>query len=93
MDQPKYLRRQASAEYLRRVWGIEIAPSTLAKMCGRRRGPKTVHSGRVALHGLTDLDDFARAYLKTPSRSTFGVPTSATLPPIAPTAGEWRPTA
>ena len=91
MDQtPKYLRRKASTEYLLRVWGIEIAPSTLAKKCSRRAGPATVHCGRVALHSCEALDAFARAQLKVRPALDVTLASTAPLPPIVSAAGEWR---
>ena len=78
---PEYLRRKASTEYLLRVWGIEIAPSTLAKKCSRRRGPATVHCGRVAMHSIEALDAFARAQLRpAPKEPSLVQPQSEVRP-------------
>jgi hypothetical protein len=99
MDQPKYLRRAPSTEYLRRVWGIEIAPATLQKKCVRGCGPATTRCGRVALHSIEALDAFAKTHLKSfVGKAAYAglaatAPSTPALPPIAPTGGEWRPTA
>ena len=53
-----------------------------------------VHCGRVALHSIPALDDFARAKLKAfvPKAAAPQVtaPSTPTLPPLASAVGEWR---
>jgi hypothetical protein len=69
---PQFMRRKQACEYLFDIWGIELAPSTLAKRCTQGRGPITHHAGRVALHSPEDLDAFARAHIRKAGRTALG---------------------
>jgi hypothetical protein len=68
MDQvrqlPRYLRRIEASAYLREIWGLSYAASTLTKMCYRGDGPETFYCGRDALHTPAALDAFARSRIK-----------------------------
>jgi hypothetical protein len=64
---PRRLRRTDAAEYLRRVHGIDLAPTTLAayavKSGLRGNGPAYRKIRNRPLYSLKDLDAWARARL------------------------------
>ena len=58
-----YMRRQAASRYLLSVWGIERAPSTLAKLACHGGGPRYVKAGRTPMYRAETLDEWARELL------------------------------
>jgi hypothetical protein len=56
----RYMRRGAASGYLSNVWGIDRAPSTLAKLACIGGGPKFSKAGRIPLYRPEDLDAWAR---------------------------------
>jgi hypothetical protein len=93
---PQFLRRPQACQYLEAVWGLTFTAGTLTKLCSQKRGPETSYDGRRALHTPAALDQWARSRIKAPAaRLADGADTTATppLPPIAASAGEWRPAA
>lgn len=61
---PQYLRRKQASEYLKEVWGLSYAESTLARLCSQGVGPETHLDGRTALHTPAALDAFAKSRIK-----------------------------
>lgn len=76
----KFLRRKAASQYLDEAWGVNRAPSTLAKYAVIGGGPTFRRAGRVPLYSTDDLDEWVASKLSLPMRST-----SDTTPPIAET--------
>jgi hypothetical protein len=70
MSNPAYLRRRAAAEYLKQHWGVPCSEKTLAKLACVGGGPVYRCFGRVPLYTPADLDEFARAKIGKPVRST-----------------------
>src|SRR5262249_20610408 len=66
----KLFRRTASSKYLSDAWGVNYAPSTLAKLAVVGGGPPFRRVGRVPLYSQDDLDDWVRSKLSLPMRST-----------------------
>jgi hypothetical protein len=66
----RLMRRNAASEYLLDTWGIERAPSTLAKLACLGGGPRYRKAGRWPLYDPADLDLWARDLLGEPLRST-----------------------
>lgn len=64
------LRRNEASEYLRLIYGIEIATATLAKwFCEKSDGPVVQHLNRTPLYpraGDGGLDEWALRKLGTP---------------------------
>jgi hypothetical protein len=56
----RFMRRQPASRYLSSVWGIDRAPSTLAKLACIGGGPRFVKAGRIPLYKPEDLDAWAR---------------------------------
>jgi hypothetical protein len=50
------LRRFEVSEYLQLVYGIQIAPATLAKWSCYNEGPKREYLNRTPLYPIVDLD-------------------------------------
>ena len=65
-----YLRRDQAAEYIRTRWGIPCKPRTLAKRASVGGGPTFRKAGRFPLYTQADLDDWAKAQIGRPQRST-----------------------
>lgn len=57
------LRRTEASEYLRLMHGIEIAPSTLAKLACIGGGPRFQIAARKPLYPPVELDAWANARL------------------------------
>src|SRR6266481_9860917 len=81
MTNPAYLRRRAAAEYLRQRWGVPCSEKTLAKLACVGGGPAYQRFGRTPLYIHADLDEFARAKIGKPVRSTseYGLYAAADL--------------
>jgi hypothetical protein len=58
------LRRSESSEYLRIVYGIQVAPATLAKWACYGEGPMMDYVNRTPLYPVTELDAWARRKLQ-----------------------------
>jgi hypothetical protein len=56
----RFMRRKPASRYLSAVWGIDRAPSTLAKLACIGGGPRFVKAGRIPLYKPEDLDAWAR---------------------------------
>jgi hypothetical protein len=70
MRPQRLLRRKAASDYLRETWGLERAPSTLAKLAVIGGGPTFRRAGRIPLYTSDDLDEWAISLLSPPMRST-----------------------
>jgi len=71
MHSAQFLRRRAASDYLREKWGLPRSPRTLAKIaCISSDGPLMVYAGRIPLYPIDGLDEYARAQLSRPVRST-----------------------
>ena len=64
------LRRSDASRYLNDTWGIQRAPSTLAKLAVQGGGPKFENCGRGPLYLTTELDSWARAKISGLMEST-----------------------
>jgi hypothetical protein len=58
----RYRRTEASV-YLKRKWGIDYAPATLAKVASIGGGPRFESAGRFPLYPEPELDAWASARL------------------------------
>ncbi len=56
----RFMRREAASRYLRDVWGIDRAPSTLAKLACTGGGPRYKKAGQTPLYRAEDLDAWVR---------------------------------
>ena len=65
---PKYLRREAAAEYLKSRFGFCTAKS-LAKLASTGGGPPMVKAGNIALYPIDGLAPWAEGKI-TPTQST-----------------------
>jgi len=66
----KRLRRKEASRYLKEHWGIDRAPSTLAKLATLGGGPPFQKAGRIPLYSTQALDEWANAMLSPPVSST-----------------------
>jgi hypothetical protein len=66
---PRYLRRNAAAEYISAKW-FPCAPKTLAKLACVGGGPIFRKAGRFPIYGPPDLDAWAQSRIGRPQRST-----------------------
>ncbi len=66
----RFLRRKAASQYLEETWGVNRAPSTLAKYAVIGGGPTFRRAGRVPLYSANDLDEWVASKLSPPMRST-----------------------
>ena len=71
------LRRTEASEYLKDRWGIDRAPSTLAKLATIGGGPTFERANRIPLYQPEFLDEWARSILSPPMRSTSDAPAAA----------------
>jgi hypothetical protein len=70
MTDPKFLRRDAAAEYLRDRYGF-CTPKTLSKLASVGGGPPMHRIGSgVVVYSPADLDEWARSKMSGPFRST-----------------------
>ncbi|GLR89464.1 hypothetical protein GCM10007857_61770 [Bradyrhizobium iriomotense] len=70
MDAIKFLRRKVASAYLREKFGLEYAPSTLAKLAVVGGGPPFRRMNRVPLYDPADLDQWVASKLGPRMRST-----------------------
>jgi hypothetical protein len=70
MEHQTYLRRKQASIYLREKYGLERAPSTLAKDAVIGGGPVFRRINRVPLYLTSDLDEWVASKLGEPMRST-----------------------
>jgi hypothetical protein len=70
MSNPKFIRRKPAARYLSEVWGLPMAPATLAKLAVIGGGPVFHRAGRIPLYSIESLDQYATARLGKPMHST-----------------------
>ena len=73
----RMLRRAEAAEYVRERWGYPLAPRTLAKLACVGSGPTFRRATRFPLYEVRDLDEWVRAKLTRPVRSTSEYPEAA----------------
>jgi hypothetical protein len=66
----KLLRRKDASKHLKEMWGVDRAPSTLAKLAVIGGGPPFQRLGRVPLYATDDLDEWIASKLSPPMRST-----------------------
>lgn len=64
------LRRVEASQYLKAVWGIDRAPTTLAKLAVVGGGPRFRKAARIPLYPPEFLDEWAKALLSPPMTST-----------------------
>jgi hypothetical protein len=69
---PRYLRRNAAAEYTSDKW-FPCAPKTLAKFACIGVGPVFRKAGRFPIYGPPELDEWARSRISGPRRSTSDI--------------------
>ena len=72
---PKYLRREAAAEYLKRRYGF-TTPKSLAKLASTGGGPPMMKAGVIALYEISQLDAWAEGKI-TPANSPSAEPVAA----------------
>jgi hypothetical protein len=70
MERQKFLRRKEASAYLREKFGLERAPSTLAKLAVVGGGPPFQRMNRVPLYKPADLDEWFKSQLGPQIRST-----------------------
>jgi len=68
----KRRRRADAAKYLQETWGLSITKGWLDKSAGRGDGPVMQYDGPFPTYTDQALDEFARARLSKPVRSTAG---------------------
>lgn len=66
----KLLRRKEASKHLKEMWGVDRAPSTLAKLAVIGGGPPFQRLGRVPLYATDDLNEWIASQLSPPMRST-----------------------
>jgi hypothetical protein len=60
IEWPPNLRRTEASRYLHEIYGLSLAPATLAKMFSQRSdGPPAFLAGRVPLYPRAELDAWA----------------------------------
>ena len=60
---PARMRRRDASAYLFQLYGISLAPTTLAKLAVLGGGPRYRLDGRFPLYDVAELDAFATARL------------------------------
>jgi hypothetical protein len=70
MEPQTYLRRKEASTYLRQKFGLEQAPSTLAKLAVIGGGPPFRLLNRIPLYTPADLDRWVASRLGPRMRST-----------------------
>jgi hypothetical protein len=70
MEPQIFLRRKEASAYLRQTYGLERAPSTLAKLAVIGGGPPFRLLNRVPLYTAADLDQWVASKLGPRMRST-----------------------
>jgi hypothetical protein len=66
----KLLRRKEASKHLKEKWGVDRAPSTLAKLAVIGGGPPFQRLGRIPLYATDDLDEWVASKLSGPMPST-----------------------
>jgi hypothetical protein len=66
----RFLRRKEASQYLKEMWGVNCAPSTLAKYAVLGGGPAFRRVGRIPVYTTDDLDAWVVSKLSPPVRST-----------------------
>jgi hypothetical protein len=69
----RFLRRKAASIYLHETYGVDRAPSTLAKLAVIGGGPPFRRINRIPLYATADLDLWVESKLTAPMRSTSEV--------------------
>jgi hypothetical protein len=87
MTPHKFLRRKAASIYLHETYGLDRAPSTLAKLAVIGGGPPFRRINRIPLYATGDLDLWVESKLTAPMRSTSD-PASQNSDPRAAVKGE-----
>jgi hypothetical protein len=70
----RFLRRIDAARHVRDTWGLPCSPRWLAKLAVVGGGPIFRKAGRFPIYAPADLDDWARARISAPRRSTSDRP-------------------
>jgi hypothetical protein len=70
MEPQIFLRRRQASIYLRETYGLERAPSTLAKDAVIGGGPVFRRMNGVPFYSTSDLDEWVASKLTEPMRST-----------------------
>jgi hypothetical protein len=70
----RMLRRTEAADYVQERWGYPLSPRTLAKLACVGGGPTFRRASRFPLYEVKDLDEWVRAKLTRPVRSTSEYP-------------------
>ena len=70
MEPQTFLRRKEASAYLKRRFGLERAPSTLAKLAVIGGGPPFRRMNRIPLYDPADLDRWVASRLGPRMRST-----------------------
>jgi len=81
METHRLLRRKAASAYVHETYGLERAPSTLAKLAVIGGGPVFRRMNRVALYSIDDLDQWVASKLSRPMRSTSDMASRASEAP------------
>jgi len=84
MEPRIFLRRKEASAYLRRKFGLERAPSTLAKLAVIGGGPPFRRMNRIPLYDPADLDRWVASRLGprcAPPRTMQGLPISRARSP------------
>ena len=81
METHRLLRRKAASAYLHETYGLERAPSTLAKLAVIGGGPVFRRMNRVPLYSIDDLDQWVASKLSRPMRSTSDMASRASEAP------------
>jgi hypothetical protein len=68
-DHDRLYSRKDAARYLTEL-GLETAPQTLARKFHEGTGPLCTHVGVRAMYWKSDLDDYFRAHISAPRRSS-----------------------
>jgi hypothetical protein len=70
MEPHRFLRQKEASAYLQKTYGLDRAPSTLAKLAVIGGGPVFRRINRIPLYATNDLDDWVTSKLSGPMRST-----------------------
>jgi hypothetical protein len=70
----RLLRRAEAAHYIQERWGYPSSPRTLAKLACVGGGPTFRRASRFPLYEVRHLDEWVRAKLTRPVRSTSEYP-------------------
>src|SRR5258707_14208723 len=81
METYRLLRRKAASAYLHETYGLERAPSTLAKLAVIGGGPVFRRMNRVPLYSIDDLEEWVASKLSRPMGSTSDIAARASEAP------------